>query len=171
MTQNKTLFNIVSEVLSIEQHLLENGGEFNELTNNYFEINEANLTEKIDAYAYAIDRLDSTFEYLKKKEAEAKQAKKQIENRIEDLKLRLKLASKALNRPELRGLEYKYTVSKMKPKAVIIDKDSIPTTFVKEKIVFEIDNELLLKALNEGQEVQGAVLEEVVSLRRSIIKD
>jgi hypothetical protein len=171
MQKSKPLLSIVSEIISLEQILLENEGEATATFDAYFDLNEDNLLEKIDAYAYAIDRLESTYEFFKKKEAEAKEAKKKIENKVDDLKARLKVAAKVLNRSELKGHEYIYKISKMQPKAVITNKDILPTTFIKEKIVFEVDNEMILNTLKNGEVIEGAELQEVVALRRSLNKE
>ena len=59
----------------------------------------------------------------------------------------------------------------MQPKAVITNKDILPTTFIKEKIVFEVDNEMILNTLKNGEVIEGAELQEVVALRRSLNKE
>ena len=164
-----TLKSIRSDIIALEELLLENNGEVNETLETWLQINEKNLAVKIDAYVYFLDQLEQGAAFFKSKSEEALQAKKQYEAMIERMKNNIKFTMQELNTDELRGNEYRYKLSRSKPK-VEVNEEQIPASYLKEKITYSADKDLIKQDLDKGIEIEGARLIENYSLRSYLIK-
>lgn len=167
---SESLKSIRADIIALEQLILENEGEVNETLETWLEINETNLAVKTDAYKFFIDQLEQGAEFFKAKEKEANQARKQYENLIERMKANLKFTMQSLNTDELRGNEYRYKLSKSKPKVEILDEEKLPAMFLKEQVIYSPDKDMIKTELESGNPVEGARLVESYSIRNYLIK-
>jgi hypothetical protein len=171
MSENKvTLKSIRADIIALEELLLENEGEVNDTLETWLVINEKNLSVKTDAYHYMIDQLEQGVDFFKSKAEEANQARKQYESLIDRMKNNLKFTMQELNTDEIRGEEYRYKLSRSKPKVEITSEDKLPASYLKEKIVYSADKDLIKEDLDKGIEIDGARLIESYSLRSYLVK-
>ena len=165
------LIAITQSILAIENEILDNGGELTPELELDLAITEKNLLEKVDSYAYLIDRLEMGVEFFKAKQDEANKLKKSYEITIERLKERLNYSMEELNTNELKGSEYCFKQVRSKSKVEIIDADSLPMEYIREKLSYEPDKDKIFKDLEKGKIISGVVLKETKSLRKYLVKN
>lgn len=165
-----SLIKITQNIINIENQILDNDGVLSEELESFLTISQNNLATKIDDYSYLIDRLEKSIELFKAKKEEAARAQKSYENIIDTMKERLKFAMSEMNTSELSGNEYKYKLARSKSKIKVIDESVIPIDFIREKVTYEVDKEKIYNALENGVHIDGVILEETQSLRKSILK-
>lgn len=164
MTQ--TLKGITQDILALESLLLEAEGDLtNPALEEWMTINEENMAGKIDAYKHMMDHMEAGIEYFKQKAIEAVQARKIYENQIERMKERLRFTMTELTTSELIGTDYRFKLSKTKPKVIITDDQKIPVCYLTEKLEYTPNKEAIKIAIEKGEIIQGAHLEENYSLK------
>lgn len=169
MSEN-SLKSIRADIIALEELLLENNGEVNETLETWLDINEKNLAVKIDSYHYFIDQLEQGAAFFKAKSDEALNAKKQYEAMIDRMESNIRFTMGSLNVDELRGSEYRYKLSRTKPKVEIVDEDKLPASYLREKVTYSADKDLIKQHLDNGETIEGARLVENYSLRSYLIK-
>lgn len=162
----QSLNNIMKDVMALESLIIENQGEVCETLDTWMQINEQNMAEKIDGYAYLIDKLDSTSDFFDKKAKELTQAKKVCQNQIDKLKANLEYTMSTLNTDELLGDSFRYKLQNGKPKVEILDDALIPMYLIREKITLEPDKDKIKAELEKGEPLEFARLVESKTLRR-----
>lgn len=166
----KSLTEIRMDLLKMEELLIENGGEISEEMSNYLEITEKNLAEKVDSYKNFIDHVETAIIFYKQKEEEAYKVRKGYENLIENLKNNLKFTMETLNTNELKGIDYRYKIVASKPRVDVVDENQLNKKYIKEKITYVVDKELIKNDIDQGVTVIGARLVESYSLRNFVNK-
>lgn len=170
MSESKsTLPALVSQANSLAEALLESGGELTPEIESALTINEKELGLKVDSYAIFVDRLEYEAGYFKAKAKELQAAAKVLENAQERLKENLKNAMRALKQDEIKGQDYKFKLSRSRPK-LILDEKVLPGDFKTQVVSYEPDKDKIQDAINAGLEVPGAKIEETFSLRKYINK-
>lgn len=113
------------------------------------------LIKNIDAYASAVDE-----------EAKRLQAvKKSAQNRAQWLKRYLQQNMQALELTKLQAGVFRLGIQKNPPRVVVDDPGQIPMDYAEEVTELKIDKAALKSALQEGQTVPGAHIEQGESLR------
>jgi len=167
---SETLKELVRDLNALESLVIENDGQICETLEAWMEINETNVATKVDSYNFLIARLEKGSEFFKEKEAEYYAARKVYENQILRMKNYVKDTMFAMGLDELKGNEYRFKISKLKPKIVINNIEELPLEYTREKITIEVDRDSIKKALDEGLKIKGASLETSYSLRSYLIK-
>ncbi len=157
--ENKSLISIVKDFNALDELLIESGGELNETLEQWLQINESNLAEKVDNYKLYLDHLDARNEYFKGIKDQANSAQNIFKNMATRLKENLKFAMETTKSDEFRGQMFRYKLSKPKSKIVINDQEAIPMNFMQEKTVFVPDMEKIEAALANGEIIDGVSIE------------
>lgn len=162
---NKTLPEIVAEAQRIIQALTESYGELSPELERSLDMNKMALAEKLDRYAFVDEKLQSEASFWKTKADVYRKIASGCENARERLRENIKRAMGELGKDEVKGVETRYVLVKMKDKLVLDQPEQLPPDF---KMVIQSsvpDKEKIAFALKEGFEVPGAHLEPVVALR------
>ena len=167
---SETLKSLVKDLNALEELIIENDGQVCETLEVWMQINETNVATKVDGYNFLIARLEKSAEFFKDKEAEYYAARKVYENQVIRMKAYVKDTMFAMGLDELKGNEYRFKLSKSKPKVIIDNVEELPLEYTREKITIEVDKDGIKKALDEGIEIKGASLETSFSLRSYLIK-
>jgi hypothetical protein len=165
MDQKKTLTQLVSTELDIIRQLYDGGGEITPEIAALMEITAENLPKKVDAYSYRMDRLDMEVAFLKARSDEILQIVKRFQTMKDRMKDSIKFAMESLQVTELSGDDRRFKLSASAPRVDIFSENDLPGSFVREKVIHEPDKDLIKEALKRGEEVPGARLLEVHSLR------
>jgi Siphovirus Gp157. len=167
---SKSLYQIRKDILVIEQKFVESNGEITPELENDLMINESNLANKVDRYYYFIESLEKGAEFFKARAEEATKARKQYESAIDRLKDNLTLAMHDLKTDELTGEEFRFKLSKSKPAVEILDEEKLPASYMREKVTYTPDKDLIKQDLDKGLIVPGARLVEKSSIRPYVNK-
>lgn len=160
-----TLKDLIEEVAWIEGALSQNGGELTEELEAHLSEWEKNFEEKIDGYGEIITRFKMLQEHWNDKAATAAKMKKSIKALEDRLKERLKFGMKALNKHQVAGDNYKFTLSSLKPKVKIVDAAVLPDFVYDTETIKKINKTRISDELCLGRVVPGAELEEVEAIR------
>jgi len=160
---------LVADANTIVELLIESNGEITpEIETTLTEL-EKNLTNKVDAYFVVIERLQFETKYFKAKASVFNNAAKTLSNTEERLKENIKRALRAMDKTEIVGNDYKFKISKTKPR-LIIDPQILADKFKKQTIVIEPDKDKIRALLDAGILIKGAHYEESFALRKTINK-
>jgi hypothetical protein len=171
MSENKkSLFDIVAEANSIEQKLLESGGEVSEEIEAYLTSVEKDLANKVDAYHAVMGRAEAGADYFKARADEFYAASKVLSNFQSRLKDRIKGAIQLMGKTEIAGEDIVFKLSRVKPSLVIESQDSLPQSYLMVVTETVPDKDAIRTAIEQGATIPGAVLKENVSLRTSVNK-
>ncbi len=166
----KTLQQIVGDELSFIAQLIENNGEITEEMEASMALGEENLPQKIDDYAYRIDRLALEVSSLDKRKKEIEGIIKNLKNSQSWLKENMKSSMLALKKDRADGNDFYFKLSSLKPKVNIENDAEIPAIYMKEKIEAVINIDLLKEDLTKGTIIPGAELVNVWSVRKYVQK-
>ena len=161
---NKNLSMIVSETNALTEILIKNGGELTEELETMLGCIELELAVKIDGYNAIMDRVEMEAQYWKEKSEQfikISRACKKVKSRLNE---NIKKAMLEMDITEALGIDWRFKLSKTKPKLIIDDED-IPAKYCKEVVSFVADKEMIRQDLVEGATVTGARLEQGFSLR------
>lgn len=164
----KTLAGIMSDHFAMHDLLSETDGELDLTTEQWLEENKENLGKKADGYKSAMDILENAEEFLKEKAKPFLEAAKVCANKRESLKERLKFAMKVLELKQIEGQDYVFTLSNGGQKLVVESENEIPASFFKEEVLVTLQKDLVKQTLESGEEVRGARLEQIQTLRVKI---
>lgn len=163
--ENKSLVAIVNEAFSLEQMLIESGGEITPEIENALSVNSNEMTTKLDGYHHIIERFESLESHYKDRALFFNQVGTQCKNAVSRLKENIKFAMMEMGIDEVRGSDVRFKLSKTSGTLEITDKELVPVEFKSEVITTEIDKKALKEALQKGEPIQGAELKEGYSLR------
>lgn len=164
-TEERSLVALMKDFNALDELLIESGGELDPVLEQWMQLNEKNISEKVDGYKLFMDHLAAKIDFLKGMEEEIYGTRKALANQIDRMKNTLKFAAAQMQKDELLGERYRFKISESKPKLSIEDADSIPAQFMTETIVFKPDLEALQKAIDAGEVIPGVKLVTTVSLR------
>ena len=163
----KNLMTIVADTNKLTEQLIEAHGELSPELEAQLDTVNLELGLKIDGYKHVIDRVDIEQTYWKEKsQLYSKIAKgcANIKNRLKDS---IKLGMLGLKKDEVIGIETRFKLSKIKPK-LHIDEENLSPEYCKQRIIIEPDLERIREALEKGEKVAGAYLEDNYSLRNYV---
>ena len=130
-----------------------------EAADTFDAINDA-ITAKIDAlsaiYLEAEGdeiKIDARIEKLKKLKARAGRTKERVTNIAANF-------LPAMGKDNAKGDQFAFKRRKFSPRVVVADEKLLPKEYIKEKITTSIDKIAIKKALQNGDEVTGASLEQ-----------
>ena len=156
---------MVLQVNNLERALIESDGIISPEVEQMLAVRELDLPEKVDGYAFIIDRLESMEDFYKQRAEMFLKASRTLQNSKESLKERLKFAMQELGTNELFGNDVRFKGAHTKGSLVIEDKDAVPVEYKTEVVTTEIDKKKIKADLDSGKEVPGARIEPGYSLR------
>jgi hypothetical protein len=168
VTDSKSLMSYVKDHHQLDEELFRNEGELTTEMEQFLEINEKGLAQKVDSYKLYIDHLEYRAEYFKNIAEQAQVYEKTFLNQIKRMKENLRFAMQNMNTDELKGEQYRFALTEPTDKLVIENENDIPVKFTKEEIVFKMDRDAIKKALQSGEQVPGAKLEITQQLRQYV---
>ncbi len=176
LVKKPTLQQIISEARLQNQELIDNLGELTPELQASMELNQENLSSKVDGYYFRLQDLENQLGIIKEIKKQADSGIKVLSKNIDFLKNNMKLAMEVYGFKVVLGNYSKFTLQKTKKKLVIDDLTKIPMHYLKLVEVIEVDKDTLYKDLQNGVEIQGAHLEENEFLRpagnnRNTIRD
>ena len=118
------------------------------------------LEVKADGYVAVIDKLNSEAAVRKQMADKLAKAAKVLENHASRMKDRLKYCMESMGKTELKSRYFTFKIVNNGGKQTLKIKEGadIPQMFT--KVIVEPDRELIRKAIEEGQELDFAYLEE-----------
>lgn len=164
------LFDLINLQHKIENAIIENGGELPPDLEKEFELSGDGLREKIDAYAWTMDRCEALSEEFKKRANQFYEASKQFSNLQNNLKKRLKAASDKLG-PDLVGNDYRFKISDSKAKLIIdVATQNLDPHYTIAETIISPNTDAIRLALLNGIEIDGCKLEKSFSIRKFLNK-
>ncbi len=121
------------------------------------------LQEKALNIAAYIKDLETDAVMMQKYEENMRNRRKSIERTIERLRDYLKFNLQASKIKTIKGTEFDISIRKTIPK-LIIDETKLGKEWYHEKVIQNVDKEALRVALEAGSDIEGALLQEQVSL-------
>lgn len=164
---DKSLVALVHDFADLDRQLIESNGELTPQLESELQITEENVRSKVDRYKLYTDHLESRAMYFKDIEEQAKSARRLFENHRERLRETLKFSMHAMDRPELVGNDWRYTLSPGKKRLVIVETE-IPDKYKVPETVYVLDKAAIEADLQMGYAVPGAKLEDTETLRSYI---
>lgn len=165
LTTTTSLAAITRTLHEIELELIEAQGQISEALEERLSATTIAKEKKVDAYD-AIMKRCTTLEQEFRDKADVliaiARAAKALNSKLRG---NIKFAMDQLGVTQLVGDTVRFSRSIGKPKVVVFDVESLPKAFLKEVIHTEPDVEKIFATLSAGQEIPGARLEEVSTLR------
>lgn len=164
MPDSKSLITLVQEFGEIERYIIGNDGEVSPALEEFMDLHRGELSAKVDGYKLFMDFIDSRAAYLKDIEGQYYAARKALENQKECMKGNLKFAMNAMKTEDLEGTQFRFKLSKPKPK-LAIDMALLDDYWKKEEVKMVADADLIQKYLDEGSDIPGVTVESSQTLR------
>jgi uncharacterized protein YqgQ len=153
----KSLYQINQDYFEIATTLEELEGELTPELEQALSINKNELVEKSHGYINVIKRIESDVTMFDAEIKRLQEAKKRMQKVVEVLEERLEDAVKIHGEIKTGT----YTLKLRKSESVIIEDESkIPPQFIKIKQEFQVMKAEIKKAIKEGEEVDGAYIQE-----------
>lgn len=170
MENKETMAQLTEFSIQLNQLLMESGGEITEELEQMFAELDLKTRHKVDAYAFAMDKMESEAEYWKQRAERCMRVAKSFLVARERLNNTIKNRMIVDGTNDLVGFESKFKLVKIKPK-MIINENILDNRFYKEAVLRKIDRSLIEDAIKQGESVPGVVLEPVYTLRPTVNKD
>lgn len=162
----KSLYEITSENLQLLGRIWDRGGEIDEELDLELQVNQAELSDKLDKYCNLIELFKSEKRRIKERIEDMERIAKVMDNGEKRLNAALMDTIQVLGKDELSGSEYKVSRRKSPPRVVLtVDESELDKEFLKTKLL--VDKSAIKDALKKGREINGAHLEQGESLRFS----
>jgi hypothetical protein len=166
--KSKSLIQLETEALEIEQRLLASDGEIDEIMETMLTQLENDLSDKAESYAIVIKRLESASEHMASRRDEYQKAQMKLKNAAQNLKDRVKATMLRLDKKDLGSADVSFKLSRAKPVLVIENEDIIPNAFKKIVTTEVVDKDHVRAHLELGMNVDGAMLLDNVALRINV---
>lgn len=166
--EQRTLSAVVEIASSIEQMLIESGGEITPEIEKSLYIVDAHLPYKIDSYAAVIERMDIVSSFYEEKSVFYKKLSDSASDAVKKCKDNLRFAMNALNTNELCGSDIKYKLSPGKPSIIICDENAIDESYKTTETTVKIDKRKILDDITAGASVTGVKVQENFRLTKSV---
>lgn len=160
----KSLAIIANEASALETALLESGGEITPEIEKLLQVNQDELSQKVDGYSVVLERLKKAKEFYEDRAEMFQKAAVTMESTAKRLKENIKFAMKTMGVTVLSGDDVRFQLNKAAP-VLKIDaekEDELKRLYPKVTTTTEIDKEKLKADLAIGP-VEGAELEPNVS--------
>lgn len=151
----ETLYAITGEYLA----LLEMADEADEQTFiDTLESINGELETKADNYGIVINELSAKVNQIEAEVKRLTERKSIIENNVKRMKERLKGAMEVLEKDTIQTEHYKFKICKNGGKQPIEIVGEVPDNF--KRVILEDDKDKIRKALEDGEELEFAVLKD-----------
>lgn len=155
---------------NLDNELIEAIGELTpEMEQALLEI-ETNLPEKVDNYAYLIDKVEHEAEFFKKKAEKYLKTSKVLENLHQRLLDSIKQRMIEFNLLEVKGHDEVFRIARGKPVVTVLSQSEIPESHLKKTLTISVDKNSIREAIEGGKEIAGVRLDPSFTLRRSLNK-
>ncbi len=165
-----TLRNLLIESSLLEEQLVECAGELTPALEESLALLDIKIPAKISNYMGLLDRLEMEGDNLYSKAKKYEMAAKALTGLRERLTSRVKANMIENNLKELRGEDESFTISASKKTVIITNYSELPRAFNPETISAQPDKEAIRQALERGEVVPGAMLQDSFVLRRKVNK-
>lgn len=162
-----SLGEIAQSIATLEKMILD--GAASEELETMFSRLEIQLPVKVEGYHGFMQRLEQLAEYYAARSDEMIRVARSCSRLKDRLKDNLKLAMRTLGVDEIFGLDHRFKLVKAKS-ALKIDEMVLPDSWLMEVVTHVPDKERIRTALEAGEQIPGAVLEDVRSLRPYVNK-
>ena len=159
MEEKKTLSSVVGDISLAIQRIMENDGELTKEIEDELLSNEVNLSEKVDAYYYVLDKITAEEIYWKQKADEFRKLSVSCKKLKANLNDRIKYAMEKLDRVDVYGDDFRFKLSTSPGRLIVEDIELVPTEYKTVVHITEVDNGTLKKAIVRGEEIPGARIE------------
>jgi uncharacterized protein YllA (UPF0747 family) len=146
--------------------LEESGGEITPNVEVMLAVLNEQLPAKLDNYAAIIERFEMFSTYHKAKAAQQAQLSKQCQAVADRMQANIKAAMIQMGKDEVSGNDVKYRLVKSNPSCVIDQEDLISANYKTIVQETKIDKKRILEDMKLGVPVEGAHLEQGLSLRQ-----
>lgn len=150
----------LTEMYKELQAAIENEEVTQEEVADTFDAIKDAMTVKIDALSAIFleaqgdeVKIDTEIERLKKLKARAGRTKERVTNIAANFLT-------AMGKDNAKGDQFTFKRRKFPPRVVVADEKLLPKEYIKEKVLTSIDKIAIKKALQNGDEVAGASLEQ-----------
>lgn len=150
----------LTEMYKELQAAIENEEVTQEEVADTFDAIKDAMTVKIDALSAIFleaqgdeVKIDTEIERLKKLKARAGRTKERVTNIAANFLT-------AMGKDNAKGEQFTFKRRKFPPRVVVADEKLLPKEYIKEKVLTSIDKIAIKKALQNGDEVTGASLEQ-----------
>lgn len=152
-SKSSSLYKLTSELKTIETILEEtDNGELFERQNDLIEL----IQEKADSIVYYSQSQDDFIDAIDKRLKEIQELKKSVLKRQERFEQYVISCLDTLGVEKVTGNLATISIRKPRQSVEVFDENLLPGEFLRVKTVIEPDKIALKKALEEGQEIQGA---------------
>ncbi len=165
-----TLRNLLAESTALENRLVETCGELDEELEKNLALLEINVPSKVTNYMGLLDRLEMEADNLYSKAKKYEMAAKALSGLRERLTSNVKHNMIENKLKELRGTDEAFTLSTSKKTVIITDYQALPRAYNPETVSSQPDKEKIRQALERGEIVPGAMLQDSFVLRRKVNK-
>lgn len=162
--ENKSLYRISTDLLSLLSQIEENEGEITEEIASALTINQEQATVKMADYGMAIKALEGYSALAKEEEQRVQKIRKTYENTAQRLKEKVVEAMRLFGMDKVETPTMKLSLRKS-TSTVIDDMEALPKDYKTVKVETVADKTAIKKAIQSGTEIQGAHLEESQSLQ------
>lgn len=125
---------------------------------------ERSLESNVDWYFHFKKRLESEMEYRKANADRERAIQRRIEEMVERLDESLKENMIQHHKKEISGIDYRFCLSKTKPKIELrggVSIDELPTSLVRTKLIRELDKELVREVLDGDDALMNKFFQKV----------
>ena len=126
---------------------------------------EDNIELKAESMAKLVRGIDGDVAALKEEETRLAKRRKALENKQTNIKLFLENQLKQMGLDKVETPLFKVSIQNNPPSVNILDEDLIPEQYKKTVTTTSLVKNDILKALKEGQVIEGAELKQGKSLR------
>ena len=162
--ENKSLYRISTDLLDLLSQIEENEGEITEEIASALTINQEQATVKMADYGLAIKALEGYAALAKEEEQRVQKIRKTYENTAQRLKEKVVEAMTLFGMEKVETPTMKLSLRKS-TSTVIDDMEALPKDYKTVKVETVADKTAIKKAIQSGNEIQGAHLEESQSLQ------
>ena len=160
---------LASNMGTILAEVIEAGGELSPAIEQMLDGIGKDLARKTDSYVMVMDKLEADEAFWKAKaEAFARVARGCARVR-EEMKERVKAAIELTGEDEVRGEDFRFKLSPGKPR-LVIEEDHVPMEWTLVVTERHPDKDRIRAALEAGETVPGAWMEQTKTLRKYVNK-
>ena len=154
-----TLYQLTDEYLSIQNTLLDAGVDDQTLQDT-LEGASGELEQKCSNVAMVIRNMEATADQIAQAIATMQARQKALTKRAEWVNEYLHRNMERCGISKIDSPWFSISIKKNPPKVVIEDEGAVPQKFFNEKVTYSIDKAAIKEAINNGEQVTGAHIEQ-----------
>lgn len=159
-----TLIELLEHYNDLHSRIVLNEGEVTPDIESEFDRLSLDSAQKVDTYAYVLEKFKHDAEFWKKKIENIEKIKKGLESAEARLKQRIKSIMVERGLKTLEGFDSSFHLSKAKDR-ILVEDEKLPPEFWQERIERFYDKELIREELKDGP-IPGVHLEQSFALRQ-----